>query len=97
MRKKVKDTSVQAYDEIKNDLCERRRDVYSAIIKLGECCDLDVAQWLDWPINRVTGRRWELEDAGLVESIGKRLSPHTGRTVHFWRAVPADKVTTKTK
>lgn len=64
--------------------CESREKVLSAIRALGICNDKGIAEFLKWPINRVTPRRGELEIAGKIESAGKRKNSE-GRTVNFWR------------
>lgn len=84
MGKGVTDSSREAYETIQN-LSEKRKAVYKAIKRLKDCCDLDIATYLGWPINRVTGRRYELEDKGLIESTGKRLSRYSNVAVYHWR------------
>ena len=87
MKTNVKDTSKKAYKKIIKSLPEKRRDVYGAIKKLKTCCDVDIAEYLEWTINRVTGRRNELEKLGLVESIGKRMTRHSDIAVYHWQIV----------
>lgn len=83
-KKGVSSSSKEAYDNIQN-LPQKRKDVYGAIKALKECCDVDIAQYLGWPINRVTGRRYELENLGLIESVGKKLSNHSNVAVYHWK------------
>lgn len=80
----VKDTSKEAYENIQN-LSEKRKDVFGAIKALKTCCDVDIAEYLGWPINRVTGRRNELEKLDLIESVGKKLSKHSNVAVYHWK------------
>ena len=77
--------TVKNTKDIQNDRSKCRREVYAAIKTLGVCCDVDIAQYLSWPINRVTGRRWELENLEFVESIGKKPSLHSGIAVFYWK------------
>lgn len=80
----VRSSSKEAYQNIKN-LSEKRREVYQAIKKLVECCDVDIAIYLGWPINRVTGRRNELAEFGHIESTGKKLNNHSNVAVYHWQ------------
>lgn len=77
-------TSHPAFKDDKNrDYC--RREVFGAIRKLGECNDKAIADFLKWPINRVTPRRGELVDNGLVECAGKKKDPESNRLVNYWK------------
>lgn len=75
-------TSLPAFKEPGKDRC--REIVLSAIRTLGICNDKQIAEYLDWPINRVTPRRGELETAGRIVSDGKRKGKE-GRLVNWWR------------
>ena len=74
-------TSLPAFKEPGKDIC--RSKVLDAIKKLGWCCDRQIAEFLDWPINRVTPRRGELFTAGKIENFG--LRKYEGRAVNWWR------------
>lgn len=62
-----------------------QQQVLEAIARLGACTDQEVAEKLNWPINRVTPRRHELMRANLVEHAGKTRNP-IGRTVNIWKS-----------
>ena len=47
--------------------------------------NMEVASALHWSINRVTPRVFELRDAGLVVSNGKRRCGVTGNTSYAWK------------
>lgn len=89
------DTSLSAYESIIDKLNEKQQKVL-AILKAdwtkNALCNYEIADWLDWPINCVTGRIKELRDKGLVVDDGKRPGPPTGRSVHYWKAVKVDKL-----
>ncbi len=74
------------------DLGRRQREVLAAISELyREGCqpsDQDLVAHLRWPINRVTLRRGEIAEAGLVVKGGDKRG-ETGRTVSWWRPAPA--------
>lgn len=80
----VRQTSLFAFQSL-NDLGSKQREVYEAIKQLGEACDLDVAFFLGWPINRVTGRRNELMKAGVIYESKVARTPRTNRTVTYWK------------
>ena len=64
--------SLEAYAQL--DTSTRQRQVFAAIYEMTICTRQSLANKLDWPINRVTGRVKELLDLGhLVE---------TGNSVH---------------
>lgn len=81
--------SLQAYDMV--DLNRRQREVLDAIVALHAAgkrpCDQDIADHLDWTINRVTGRRGALVEAGKVVKAGTKLN-RFGRRVSVWMPVP---------
>lgn len=74
-------TSLDAYETV--NINDRQADVYECIKKLGACSDLEIANELCWPINRVTPRRGELVEAGLVIRAGEKPGP-TGRRCTVW-------------
>jgi hypothetical protein len=78
-------TSLPAYEEAKKNINKKQQDVLDAIKHLGVCCDHQIAEHLDWPINRVTPRRGELIDNGLVHIAFRGKDFETGRTVNFWK------------
>lgn len=86
----MRDTSLIAYQEIQ-DKINTNEEVVLRIIKQSSrpLCDYEIARMLDWPINRVTGRRNKLEAKGLIEDVGKAKSP-TGKAAHYWRAVKVE-------
>lgn len=86
---KMRDTSLEAYAEVKKHLGASQEDVLRAISKIGESCDKDVSDELFWSINRVTPRRGELLEKGLIVDLGKRPS-YNGRTAHYWRVATDD-------
>lgn len=81
----VQPTSLAAYDSVA--LTERQQDVLDALFELGEASDQQIAERLGWTINRVTGRRGELVEAGLVMR-GRIVDGPLRRKVSTWRPVP---------
>lgn len=75
------DTSYPAFKEPGKDRC--REIVLSAIRTLGVCCDKQIAEYLGWEINRVTGRRGELLIEDKIVCVGKWKSGK--RTVNWWK------------
>jgi predicted ArsR family transcriptional regulator len=68
----VAQTSLLTYVEIKGKLGAKQRQVYDALRKIEPASNWDVAEYLYWPINQVTGRMNELCYRGLVqvEAVG---------------------------
>lgn len=75
-------SSLPAYKELGKDRC--RQLVFQAISNIGACNDRQIADHLNWPINRVTPRRGELVQTGHVVQFRKQCDPETGRTVSYW-------------
>lgn len=78
----IAETSRSAYKSLK-DLGTKQRVVYEAIKTLGRATNEEVANWLGWPIQSVTGRVNELShyDMVTVDGIGKTRS---GRSAKIW-------------
>lgn len=85
MKTQMRDTSLEAYEQLKTDkqLQPREKQVIEAITELNGATDLQIAIYLGWQINQVTGRRNSLEKKGLVDT--KRKIKQNGRMVYFWR------------
>ena len=78
----MRDTSLQAYQQL-NHISAKQADVLICIHGNPDCTDKQISTLLGWPINCVTGRRNELEKAGLIKSSGYTLQ--NGRRCHTWR------------
>lgn len=70
----MRQTSKEAYKCV--NLPARRADVYEIIKRWQPVTNERIGQYLDWTINRITGRTKELVDGGLVKSAGK-VKGHT--------------------
>jgi transcription initiation factor IIE alpha subunit len=64
------------YHAIEPALSEKRAQVLIAIMELGEATDEQISDKLHWTINRVTGRRHELQDLSLVEQVRTEKGPY---------------------
>lgn len=78
----VRKTSLAAYDLVKPTLGERQKAVLDAILISGAATDLEIATYLNWPINTVTPRRGELVELGLVHKRGEITQ--NGRAATTW-------------
>jgi hypothetical protein len=84
----VRDTSLDAYSDIKPELGARQKEVLDAIRTLGCPTDREVAKFLGHADpNYVRPRRKELLDAGYITECEKRQCSVTGKTVWSWRIV----------
>jgi predicted ArsR family transcriptional regulator len=63
----VAQTSLLAYAEIRDSLGAKQLQVYEALKNIEPASNWDVAEFLRWPINQVTGRMNELCYRGLVQ------------------------------
>ena len=77
-------TSLEAYGSIKEKLQEKEKQVISAIKQLGgKATNKQIAKFLGWEINRVTGRVNSLHDKkGILKADG--IDRSTGRAATVW-------------
>jgi predicted transcriptional regulator len=83
----VRQTSLEAYDDIQPSLGARQEEILNAIKKLGCPTNLEISKYKRIPINQVTPRTKELREMGLVVECEKRECGVSGRTAMTWRAV----------
>lgn len=76
----------ESYHSI-DDLGVKQKQVYDLIRYHGEMTNKQIAKWLDWEINCVTGRVRELCDMGLVYAAGKVYDASTNRNVTVFKIV----------
>ncbi|MEI8111137.1 MAG: hypothetical protein WCH59_09125 [Chitinophagia bacterium] len=81
-------SSLPAYKEAPQKKDYARQMVLLAITKLAPCNDRQIAEYLGWPINRVTPRRGELVEDGQIIQEKKGIDPVTNRTVSWWIKKP---------
>jgi len=86
----MQETSLIAYREIQPRLGEKQAEVLK-VLRAARDTRLDftnceLALVLDWPINTVVPRVFELRRKGLVVLSRKRLCERTGRLAMAWKA-----------
>lgn len=79
--------SITSYRELKDVLSIRQAEVLQVIQYLGPSTNRMIAKYLDWDINRVTGRVTELREKGFVVYAGDYFDKETSRTVNLWKTV----------
>jgi len=81
---KVRETSLEAFEEIRKNLGERQKQVYEKLKELGMATNkmLSRACYLD--INSITPRVFELREKGLVTEAKVDLCPITKRKAIWW-------------
>lgn len=83
------DTQRESHEAILEKLPERRAAVARVIRGAGEkgATLFDIAFYLSWPINCVSGRVTELAKAGVIVDSGRRaVNPRSGRRAAIWIA-----------
>ena len=82
----MRSTSLEAYWSLEH-LTEKQQKVFDAIrvleIPHGPPTDVNIGNFLRWPINRITPRRGELEIKGWIVEHGKVINEN-GRTACTW-------------
>jgi hypothetical protein len=86
MKTKVTDTSLEAHRVILKTIGKKQIEVLNAIKKLQPCSDQMIAEYLQYTINRITGRRNELMVMGKIEECGK-MKNKFGRNVTVWQVL----------
>jgi len=80
-------------------LSKKQSAVYDAFLAHRDATNTEIAAFLNWPINRVVGRTFELRQFGIVEQSQRRRCSVTRGMVWAWRAVPVvyDSIESKTR
>lgn len=88
-------TSLPAYKEALEGLGDKQKAVLEAVKTLcrtkpfNRCNDRQIAAFLGWDINRVTPRRGELVEKGLLVDEGAFQSHDGPKKVHYWKVKAA--------
>jgi len=78
-------TSLTAFYEVQQIVGFRQTQVYEAFESLQNATNSEIADWLDWSINRVTPRTYELRELEMLEFSERRTCQVTGRKAIAWR------------
>lgn len=84
------DPKRESYAKLVPTLSEKRASVYWALRSLNRATAQQIADKLQYGVNRITGRLDELMKAGLVIEDGRKLNP-SGRNVTAYRALELPK------
>jgi transcription initiation factor IIE alpha subunit len=85
MKTKMRDTSLDAYNSIRRDLQKKEKLVLGALIALkGRATNREIAAYLQWEINRITGRTFSLHEKGIINAGKKVVDPETQRPAIQW-------------
>ena len=84
----MRDTQLDAYDSIQNELSRRQFQVFEVLGRIGVMSNRQLSVELGLPINQITGRTNELIKAGQIYEYDKVKDLITGRTVIRWAVVP---------
>lgn len=77
-------TSLLAYNDLEATLNDKQEKVYQVISERGPLTNKEIADFLGWEINRVTGRTTELRNQRKVFTHHLGKCPVTGSTAKFW-------------
>jgi len=81
----ISDTSLMAFDIVRQDLGDRQLQVYKTIKKLSYCNNQMISKYLSLPINSITPRCNELRKKGLIEFSHITNCPYTKHKSKFWK------------
>jgi hypothetical protein len=82
----IQDTSLHAYALASQHLGKTQKAVLDALRFFPDATNAEIADYMDWPVNRITPRVGELRKQGLVFDAGRRACKVTGSTAHAWKA-----------
>ena len=86
----IQETSLLAFREIQPHLGMKQAEVFKVLKAASDThfdfTNCELAFLLDWPINCVTPRVFELRSFGLVVLSRKRMCERTGRLAMAWKA-----------
>lgn len=82
----IQETSLQAYEEIKEELGQRQKLVLNAIRELESANNRIISQYLRLPINSVTPRVKELREMKLVGVDRVDVDPVTQKNTIYWKS-----------
>lgn len=93
----MQQTSLLAWDEIKQDLGDKQKIVLDTIrgASYDGLTNMEISKILDWSVNRVTPRVNELRKLGLVVLVCKRNCRVTGYRALAWGALHSGGYITK--
>lgn len=88
----MRETSIEAYREIKEVIPEKRKRVLKAIEVMGKhgATLFELVKYLNRPINEISGRVTELSKAGLIQDSGRRMNPSSGKASTVWTTTEHD-------
>jgi len=81
---KIRDTSIDAYQELQEHLDTHEKIVLQTIQKYPRVSDNEIQRITKLRINDITGRRNELEKQGKIKAVGKKTDRLTNRRVYCW-------------
>lgn len=79
----IHSNSLDAYDKV--DLNKNQQLVYDTLWEMAQGTNAEIANKLNWPINRVTPRIKELRDKDKVIFVVNRNCFITGSKASVWR------------
>lgn len=88
MSTNIQQTSLEAYKSIRDILGLSQSQVlhvFEIHPAVKDWTNLELARYLQWDINRITGRVFELRQLGVLEESRQRSCKITGRTSIAWR------------
>ena len=79
-------TSIDAYHELQpGKIGKMQKQVLECFMKHGACTNLEISDWYNLPINRVTPRTNELVKKGLIVKSHKRICSISKKVVIAWK------------
>lgn len=85
-------TTLETYETVKSTLSGKRRLVFACIESMGPVTAFEIAEFMGWPINSVSGRVSELKDGlhglPIIEFAGIKMIH--GRRHKAWKATRSE-------
>ena len=84
----VTETSLEAFEKVLPKIGQKQMEVYETLLNSKiPLTNMEIAKFMNWSINRVTGRVLELRILKLVKFAGRRPCRITKNNANVWRAI----------
>ena len=87
MQRMMQQTSLEAFEQVREELGDKQRLVYLALSELKSANNTMLSKHLGLPINSITPRVLELRNMKLVGVSSVAPCPITKKKTIFWRIV----------
>lgn len=78
-------TRRESWENVSTELSKRQREVITLLESYGESTAWELAEYSGRMIHALRPRLTELQARGVIEAVGKKMYPKTGKSEAIWR------------